>query len=58
MARKKQQYCSDCGAYIGDARSARNEAVCSVCADARRIACNEKQKQRMPVADMNDEEHF
>ena len=44
--RKRQQHCSDCGTWIGEHRSKRNEAVCDICADSRRIRHNEKMKYR------------
>ena len=44
--RKRQQHCSDCGTWIGDKRNKRNEAVCGVCAEVRRIRRNEMMKHR------------
>ena len=44
--RKRQQHCSDCGAWIGDNRSNRNEAVCAECASARRVDRSAKKRAK------------
>ena len=44
--RKRQQHCSDCGAWIGDTRSNRNEAVCVECASVRRVGRNAKKSAK------------